>query len=294
MSTRVVGVIEGVVGRRQLWRLGRLIYRQARRDGNNSPEINGEYALHRKFSQWAGRQNRPVKVVDVGANIGYWSSHLLDACQGSGVTELKLWVFEPSDEIREQLVRRMQSVPANYEVSIHSQAVAEASGQAAFDATPGITGIKHLLTDETLASGETPSVDVDVTTLVEVFEKESIDVVDFVKSDVEGFDLSVLRGAVPLLEEGRIGLFQFEYNHCWISTRTFLRDVFELAESLPYRVCKVVPEGIDSYDCWHQELETYFETNYLLVREDLLKAFAVRDGSFAADNTYASVAKTSG
>ena len=126
--------------------------------------------------------------------------------------------------------------------------MADASGQAAFDATPGISGIKHLLTDSMVAEGDAPSVDVAVTTLADVLEDQEIDVVDSVKSDVEGFDLSVLRGASSLLAESRIGLFQFEYNHCWISTRSLLRDVFELVDGLPYHVCKVVPGGIDAYD----------------------------------------------
>lgn len=286
-SARAMGLLETLIGRRELWRLGRLIYRHARRDGDNIPEINGEYALHRKVALWASRRDEPFNVIDVGANIGYWSSHLLDACQSAGVRNLHLWAFEPSDEIRAELANRLQSLPPDYLVSIHAEAVADKAGQAAFDVTPGITGIKHLLTDAALADGETPSVDVAVTTLADVFETEKIEIADFIKSDVEGFDLSVLRGAAPVLAEGRIGLFQFEYNHCWVSTRSFLRDVFELVEGFPYQVCKVVPSGIDAYESWHVELETFFETNYLLVRDDLLEAFDVRMGKFGPSNTYA-------
>jgi hypothetical protein len=76
-STRTVGAIESLVGRRRLWRLGRLFYRHARRDAHNVPENSGEYALHRKLAEWDSRRDRPFKVIDVGSNIGYWSSHLL-------------------------------------------------------------------------------------------------------------------------------------------------------------------------------------------------------------------------
>lgn len=76
-SARTVGAIESLVGRRRLWRLGRLFYRHARRDAHNVPENNGEYALHRKLAEWDSRRDRPFKVIDVGSNIGYWSSHLL-------------------------------------------------------------------------------------------------------------------------------------------------------------------------------------------------------------------------
>ncbi len=283
----MLGLVESLLGRRSLWRLGRLIYRYARRDGHNDPKINGEYALHRKVSQWASRRSDPFNVIDIGANVGYWSSHLLDACQRAGVQDVHLWAFEPSNAIRSKLAIRLQSAPTDYKVSINAEAVSDKVGRAAFDATPGITGVKHLLTDAAIADGNTPSIEVEVTTLEEIFEAERIEIADFVKTDVEGFDLSALRGAAPLLAEGRIGLFQVEYNHCWISTRSFLRDVFELVEDFPYHVCKVVPGGIDAYEAWHIELETFFETNYLLVRDDLLVVFEVRKGQFGADNTYA-------
>lgn len=289
-SIRILSVVERLIGRQKLWRLGRLIYRHARRDGDNAPEINGEYALHERLARWARRRGRAFKVIDVGSNIGYWSSHLLEACKRAGVEDVELWAFEPSDEIREQLEKRMQSAPSGCRVHIRAEAVSDEPGQAAFDATPGITGIKHLLTETSIAEGETPRVDVSVTTLAELFKNENINSVDFVKSDVEGFDLSVIRGALPLLAGGQIGVFQFEYNHCWISTRTYLRDVFELVEDLPYRVCKVVSEGIDGYESWHVELETYFEVNYLLVREDLLGELKVRMGEFGETNTYQSFA----
>lgn len=289
LSARALDLVERLIGRRGLWRLGRLVYRHARRDGDNQPEINGEYALHRKVAAWASRRSEPFNVIDVGANIGYWSSHLLAACQSAGVKNVQLWAFEPSDEIRSKLEIQLKNSPKPFRISIRAQAVSDRLGPAAFDATPGISGVKHLLTDSMVAVGETPSVDVDVTTLAKVFEDEGIHVADFVKSDVEGFDLSVLRGAAPLLAKGRIGLFQFEYNHCWISTRSFLRDVFDLVEGFPYHVCKVVPDGIDAYESWHPELETFFETNYLLVRNDLLDVFEVRRGRFGASNTYVAI-----
>ncbi|MCH8133074.1 MAG: FkbM family methyltransferase [Myxococcales bacterium] len=286
LPIRALGVLENLVGRRHLWRLGRLIYQYARRDGANIPEVNGEYALHRKLARLACQRNEAFRVIDVGANVGYWSSHLLDACRTAGVQKVHLWAFEPSEEIRVQLTNHLRSPSPDYHVTIRGEAVADSSGHAAFDGTPGITGIKHLLTDAMIENAETPSVKVPVTTLANVFTDEKIDVADFIKSDVEGFDLSVLRGAVPLLAERRIGLFQFEYNQCWISTRSFLRDVFELAGGLPYRVCKVVPDGVDAYESWHPELETFFEANYLLVRDDLIERLGVRVGKFSANNTF--------
>jgi FkbM family methyltransferase len=280
-------VLEGLVGRRLLWRVGRSLYQYARRDGRNDPALNGEYALHRKLACLAAGRSKPLRVIDIGANIGDWSLHLLDACQSAGVGDLQLWAFEPSDEIRARLTERLRSAPSGYVVTIRREAVANASGTAAFDGSKGITGVKSLLTEKLQAQPDLPRVEVPVTTLAAILSEEKIQEADFVKSDVEGFDLSVIKGASPLLCEGRIGLLQFEYNHRWIGTRSFLRDVFDLTEKLRYRVCKIVPDGIESYAAWHPELETFFEANFLLVRDDLLEPFQVRAGRFDASNAYA-------
>lgn len=111
LSTRVMGVVETLIGRRGLWRLGRLIYRHPRRDGHNDPEINGEYALHRNLAGWASRRTEPLTVIDVGAKIGYWSSNPLAESQRAGVKSVHLWAFEPSGEIRALLESRLQPVP---------------------------------------------------------------------------------------------------------------------------------------------------------------------------------------
>jgi FkbM family methyltransferase len=287
LSFGAARVLERLVGRRLLWRAGRSLYQHARRDGRNDAALNGEYALHRKLARLAAGRSEPLRVIDVGANVGDWSLHLIEACRSAGVADLQLWAFEPSDEIRARLNERLRSAPSGYRVTIRREAVADASGTAAFDGSKGITGIKSLLTEKRQAEPDLPRVEVPVTTLAAVFSEEKIEQADLVKSDVEGFDLGVIRGASPLLRDGRIGLLQFEYNHRWIGTRSFLRDVFDLTEALRYRVCKVVPNGIESYVAWHPELETFFEANFLLVRDDLLAPFRVRVGRFDASNAYA-------
>jgi FkbM family methyltransferase len=282
----VARTLETLVGRRLLWRLGRFLYLYARRDSRNDPVLNGEYALHDKLARFAAARSAPLRAIDIGANIGYWSLHLIEACRRAGVSDLQLWAFEPSDEIRAVLTERLRTVPSGYRVTIRREAVSSASGSAAFDGSSGLSGVKSLLTEKLRAQPELPRVTVPITTLEAILSEEKIEEVDFVKSDVEGFDLSVIQGARLLLRDGRIGLFQFEYNHRWIGTRSFLRDAFDLVDTLRYRVCKIVPDGIESYADWHPELETFFEANFLLVRDDLLKPFRVREGRFDASNVY--------
>lgn len=291
MEARLLGgaalFVEILLGRRLLWRAGRFLYQYARRDGRNDPVTNGEYALHHHLTRIARAQNRPLRVIDIGANVGYWSLNLLAACRAAGVDDVHLWAFEPSPEIRACLLDGLKATPSSYRVDVYGEAVADASGRAAFDGGSAIVGTKRLVTVPMDAQRDAPAIEVPVTTLADFFAREAIAEVDFVKSDVEGFDLKVLQGAVPLLRDGRIGLLQFEYNHRWVTTRCFLKDVFDLVADLPYRVCKVVPSGLDGYPAWHPELETFFEANFALVRADLMGQLGVREGRFDAYNAYA-------
>jgi hypothetical protein len=108
------------------------------------------------------------------------------------------------------------------------------------------------------------------------------------KCDTEGHDAKVLKGAGGLLAAGRIDVFQFEYNHRWVHSRAFLKDVFDQVHRLPYRVAKVQAGGvIDVYPSGHPELDRFFEANYLLVREPALSWFKTNFGPFDASNTYA-------
>jgi FkbM family methyltransferase len=283
----VLNVLEKLLGRKYLWRLGRRIYLHARREGDGDPAANGEYDLHRAIARWVQYDGQPSTIIDIGGFTGYWSSHLLKTLDEAGVPDVRLIVFEPSPESRVRLAAGLAGAPARYTVQIRDEAVSDRSGTCQFDVRSSMVGAQRLVPDGVGASAEPIGrIEVQVRTLAEVFASEAIEHAEFVKSDVEGFDLSVIRGAVPLLQNGRIGVFQFEYNYCWIETRTYLRDVFELMANLPYAICRVAPGGLERIEAWHQELETYFESNYALVRADLLDVLGVKAGRVGRYNAF--------
>jgi hypothetical protein len=88
-----------------------------------------------------------------------------------------------------------------------------------------------------------------------------------IKVDTEGHGLEVIRGAAAMMEAGRVSVVQFEYNHLWVESRSYLRNVFKFIEALPYTLAKVTPSCVESFDQWHPELEKYTEGNYLLIHE---------------------------
>jgi FkbM family methyltransferase len=81
-----------------------------------------------------------------------------------------------------------------------------------------------------------------IRTLDEFCASEGVGRVDFLKIDVEGHEIEVLRGAARMLREGRVGAIQFEFTDCNVVTRVFLRDFYEL---LPGRsFFRLLPAGL--------------------------------------------------
>ena len=108
---------------------------------------------------------------------------------------------------------------------------------------------------------------------------------DLVKIDAEGFDPLVIRGAESMLADKRIGAIQFEYSVLFIRSRTYLYDMFEIAEKHGYRVGLLTGEGIEIFDEWHQDLEQFIACNMVMCRPDALAWLPARRAVYGIDNT---------
>lgn len=64
-------------------------------------------------------------------------------------------------------------------------------------------------------------------------------------------------------------IIDVEYNARWVHARRYLRDAFTFVDALGYQLGKVTPRGIEFYEAWHPELESFKEGNYLLVRPEV-------------------------
>jgi hypothetical protein len=69
-----------IVGRRNLWRIGRAFYLSARADYSNFIESNGEKRLQREYLGSLSPNKEKIVVFDIGANVGEWSIALFDNC----------------------------------------------------------------------------------------------------------------------------------------------------------------------------------------------------------------------
>jgi FkbM family methyltransferase len=123
-------------------------------------------------------------VLDLGANVGAYSVLFATWSGPAG----RVFAFEPAPDARRALIQMVQLNAVAHQVTVVPDAVTAFSGRATFWVN-GSDGANRLLTDE-----RPGSLAVTTTTVDEFCQRMNI-VPAFIKVDVEGAELDVLRGA---------------------------------------------------------------------------------------------------
>lgn len=252
--------LELAVGRRNLVRLARYLLDYARLDARTDVTSDGELMVQAVVLRHATGVGRIV-VWDVGANYGQWSTELLRLADREH-RAIDLHAFEPSRYTFQRLEPALSSVDSRHTVNLVQKGLSNADGTATLFTVHEGAGTNSLHDYE----GWTDDSRVEQ---VEVRKADSyaaemgIAKLCLLKCDAEGHDMAVLRGASSLLARGAIDVLQFEYNHRWIVAGHFLRDAFQLLQPLGYSLGKVTPRGVEFYETWDSELETFREANFL-------------------------------
>jgi len=246
------------VGRRHVVRAARFVFRRACLDVPNDLRTNGESSLQR-WTLGLSPAGRDIHVVDVGANVGQWSDAMRGAARQVGrLDDLDLHAFEPSS----YTFARLSAALGGQGVSLHQVALSDMSGRSTLHvAAPG-AGTNSLHAQPSVPDGAATEA-VATTTLDAYADRTGLQHITLVKIDTEGHDLAVLRGARRLFADQRIMITQFEYNHRWLYSRSFLYDAFDLLEPFGYRLGKLTPRGVEFYRGWDADLETFVEGNYV-------------------------------
>jgi FkbM family methyltransferase len=172
-------------------------------------------------------------VIDAGANIG-WYSMLLDRLARDGTD---IFAFEPDVHNRSLLERNVELNRARH-VHVVPCALGESSGSARLYRYPGKNLGRHSLID--LHEGHSDGGEVRVTSLIEFWAAQGLGerALRFVKIDVEGYEIFVLRGMGELLR--RCELILLEYSPAYMAKLGVppaeLVDLMTGAGLLPYRV----------------------------------------------------------
>ena len=275
-----------MTSRRTLWRLGRALYLKARADVDNNIDANGEKIVQFCILKNLVNSDENIVFFDIGANIGNWTLSALDNAARLGADEqLEIHAFEPVPSTFETLQCRIKEHQvSDKSVRLVNQALSSTEGNAEMFIIDENAGTNSLHQDA--MNSKTSRIRIEMTTGDKYCACKGINKIHFIKCDAEGHDMDVLSGINGLIESEKIMVIQFEYNHRWIYSRHYLKDVFDFIGNRPYKVAKITPDKIELYANWHPELERFFEGNYLIIHENVLRWFDVINGKFDAFDTY--------
>jgi FkbM family methyltransferase len=203
-------------------------------------------------------------VVDVGANHGMFSLEAAHLVGREGVVH----AFEPTPSTHALLVNNL-AVNGLTSVKVFPSALGDAPGTARLRVHRELSGLNTLAAGEitwnrkALAADEI--IDVPVTTLDAHAEDEALGRIDFLKIDVEGFELGVIRGARGLLRSKRVDRIMLEIGdvtcaNAGVAPIAILNEL----ESLGYQLYAISPEG-EVIDRIVSFPETAFSANFLAV-----------------------------
>ncbi len=150
--------------------------------------ISGKYEME-KTQGIVGVIESGMIAVDVGAHVGYYSLIMANGVGPSG----RVYAFEPRDLNRNFLKKHIR-VNGVENVEVSSNCVGDREGTVSFETRTG-TGTGHI--------SEEGNVSVEMTTLDSSIKNGRVREPDFLKIDVEGAEVQVLKGASETIRSKR-------------------------------------------------------------------------------------------
>lgn len=217
--------------------------------GGSNPYQNGEVEV------WNFIQNKflPSTVLDVGIEK---ESYIVDNRQHDNTT---VWLFEPNPVHYADVIKKYSAKHNVFFENIGLSDVDE--NQILYVSTGSI-----FLRNKSMSSGKLNqnTVSISCKTLDNFCKEKLIQAVDFLKIDVEGYELKVLQGAKLTIEN--INLIQFEFGGTYVDAGITIDDVLN---TVPDRHIYIIEKmGLNRVTKEQACKETVY-TNFLISKKDL-------------------------
>lgn len=211
-----------------------------------------------------------LAVMDVGANAGLWTASLLEYF-GHYVGEVHM--FEPMPGNLKRLHAAMSDGLYGAHVDklrVNEHGISEQEGTATIHFENEFTGLASIDNVVSVMPASFRKLDkareIRLDTLDAYCERNGVEFIDVLKIDIEGHELSALRGCQRLLREKKIGLVCYECGVHQLGRREFYKDFYELFDSYGYQNWRYrrpgwSPVRINEY---HPRLEAFEEVQMFI------------------------------
>ena len=222
-------------------------------DLNSSGESGVLAILNDKV--FKGKEN--LTLFDVGANIGEYTNELLSIFPTATVHS-----FEPAAYTFAELKKNVNSDRA----IINNMGLSDKRGNAVLYYDEEASGAASLYKRQMDYHNVDFSLseEVKISTVEDYCNEKKIEYIDFLKIDVEGNEIPVLKGAEKLLNSRKVSAIQIEFGGANIDSRTYFRDFWNLLNE-NYHVFRIVIDGIYEITKYEEQLEIFTCTNFLFL-----------------------------
>ena len=221
----------------------------------------------KKLIQYLDKYNLDY-ALDIGANTGQWAKMALT---NSNISVISI---EPQAKIYDEL----KSIQKKYQDRFHSfnLAVGNKSSKIKLhthDTSSELSYIDDRLGLMPLLTGKSSTVEeVNMQTLDQLHRNHTklFSKIDFIKIDVEGYEMEVLLGAQNFLEFVRPKFIQIEINWHLLFTKSSLYQIGQLLRD--YSCYKILPSGkiLHKIDHSHPMNNIFQLSNVLFIRNDFI------------------------
>jgi FkbM family methyltransferase len=226
--------------------------------------VTGEEMVLGKIKKISG--NRRVCIFDIGANVGEYTRLILNLFPQS-----RVFSFEPN-QIAYKVLSGIKGKNLKTEnialgskkekVNIYSFSKLRNTGLASLNnkAMKGLYGSQ--------VKDKVVTFRVNQETVDDYCRKNKIAGIDFMKIDVEGSELDVLRGAKNMLLKKGIKIIQFEFNEQNVVNRIFLKDFYTVLQN--YKLFRVSRFGLIDISTYDAINEIFKYQNILAIQKGLV------------------------
>jgi len=203
---------------------------------------------------------KPFIFIDVGAHVGDYTKEILRR-----YPNINAFLFEPQSANKSILENAYSKMP---NVKINACALSNTDGKQSlyYDKVGSVLAsltnrrLDHFNTDMNNSEEiETKRFD----TFWKTTKYDEKTIIDYVKIDVEGWELNVLEGFGDLINNIRV--IQFEFGGANINTRTYFQDFWYFFKDHNFSIYRITPNGILPIRDYTEHDEFFSTTNYIAV-----------------------------
>ena len=200
-------------------------------------------------------------IIDAGANVGEYTERLLKYFD-----EKSIYSFEPLSST----FRTLKCNLGESRAKLINMALGEKDemGIIYYDKDDSTLSSLYQRDLRQYNTELTKTEEIQITSLDSFCEKEGINHISFLKMDVEGNEIRLLKGASNLLNNLAIDFIQFEFGGANVDSRTFFRDFWEMLHDR-YEFNYIMRDGFIPIKQYTEQLEQFSMANYFLISKGL-------------------------